>query len=156
VARDLEEARRADKDGRQGVDLRQPGPDVPRRSSTPWPSTRRRSARPERRATSSTSAGWSTPAVGSRTSLCDPPSARAHVQSLDNVVGIDPGIRNAAFMFKGFDDDNVCLTYDELLLQDATVADYAVAVALKLAHWGLRGEVRWHAQQILRNGSRRA
>jgi hypothetical protein len=81
--------------------------------------------------------------------LCDPPSAE-HVQGLDNVVGIDPGIRNAAFVFKCFDDDNVALAYDELLLESATVADYAVAVALKMAKWGLKGEVRWHAEQILR------
>ena len=88
-------------------------------------------------------------ANGFEDDLCDPPPP-AHVHQLDNVVGIDPGIRNAAFIFKGFDGDNVCVTWDELLLQDATVADYAVSVALKLASWGLAGEVRWHAEQILK------
>ena len=68
--------------------------------------------------------------------LCDPP-ARGHVKELDVVVGIDPGLRNAAFVFVGFDSDNVGCVFDEVLLQDRTPKDYAQAIKRTLAKWGV-------------------
>lgn len=69
----------------------------------------------------------------------DPPS-REFVRSLDRVVGIDPGIRNAAFVFGGFDHHGVDWIFDELLIQDGTPSQYAEAIDRVLAKWGLRRE----------------
>lgn len=69
-----------------------------------------------------------------------PKPSPEHVQSLDIVVGIDPGIRNAGIAFNGFDRDNAMLQFDELLLQDKTPKDYAVAIRRVLARWGLSVE----------------
>lgn len=57
------------------------------------------------------------------------------IGGMDFVVGIDPGIRNAAIIFGAFDNDNVCHIFDELLLQDRTPHDYAVAIRAKLDEW---------------------
>ena len=59
------------------------------------------------------------------------------VQMWDVVVGIDPGIRNAGFVFVGFDRDETAHVFDALLLQDSTAKEYAVAIRAKLARWGL-------------------
>lgn len=56
----------------------------------------------------------------------------------DVVVGIDPGIRNAAFVWVGFDDDNVAFVFDEVLLQDATPSEYADAIKRVNSRWGVR------------------
>lgn len=69
--------------------------------------------------------------------VVDPPEAK-HVKGLDTVVGIDPGMRNAAFVYVGFDADNVALVYDELLLQDQTPADYARALHAVNEKWGVK------------------
>lgn len=60
------------------------------------------------------------------------------VAGWDVVVGIDPGIRNCGITFNGFDDENVMVTFDELLLQDVGADEYASAIDSKLALWGLR------------------
>jgi phage terminase large subunit-like protein len=59
------------------------------------------------------------------------------VRGWDPAVAIDPGIRNAAILWGGFDDDNVCRVFDERLLQDKDVSDYALAVWLGNAKWGI-------------------
>lgn len=59
------------------------------------------------------------------------------VRSWDHVVSIDPGIRNAGIIFEGFDSDNTCHIFDELLLQDSTPKQYAVAIRAVLKRWGI-------------------
>lgn len=66
------------------------------------------------------------------------PPARADLPLDDVVVGIDPGIRNAGIVFVAFDGENVATVFDELLLQDKTVQDYATAIWAKLDRWGIR------------------
>lgn len=53
----------------------------------------------------------------------------------DIVVGIDPGVRNCGICFVAFDNEMVGTVFDELLLQDATVEDYARAIHRKLDDW---------------------
>lgn len=59
------------------------------------------------------------------------------VRSWDVVVGIDPGIKNAAFIWVGFDRDNTAHVFDELLLQDRTPADYVRGIREVNEKWGL-------------------
>lgn len=70
-------------------------------------------------------------------SVAKKPWAPEFVQSLDVVVGVDPGIRNAGIVFCGFDGENVAHVFDELLLQDKTPADYAKAIRSTLQRWGV-------------------
>lgn len=67
-----------------------------------------------------------------------PPPDGDFVRMLDPVVGIDPGVRNAAFIFGGFDNDNTLGVFDELLIQDGTVDDYATGITTVLKRWGLK------------------
>lgn len=60
------------------------------------------------------------------------------IQSLDTVVSIDPGIRNAGIVWVGFDKDLSAYVFAEALLQDKTPADYAEAIRKGNQHWGLR------------------
>lgn len=60
------------------------------------------------------------------------------VRGVDHVVGIDPGIRNAAFVFGGFDQRGVDWIYDEALVQNGTPTEYAATIDRILARWGLR------------------
>lgn len=57
----------------------------------------------------------------------------------DIAVGIDPGVRNCGIVFASFDSRNVCTFFDEVLLQDKTVEDYAKAIWEVLGRWGLMG-----------------
>jgi phage terminase large subunit-like protein len=41
----------------------------------------------------------------------------AFIRTLDVIVAIDPGIRNAGVVFEGFDNENVCHIFDELLFR---------------------------------------
>lgn len=66
-----------------------------------------------------------------------PAPNRAFVGQLDLVVGIDPGIRNAAFVFGGFDHHGVDWIFDELLIQDGTPSLYAEGIDRVLGRWGL-------------------
>lgn len=59
------------------------------------------------------------------------------VRSLDVAVAIDPGIRNAGFVFGGFDSDNSLYVFDELLIQDGTPDDYAAGIKVVLDRWGV-------------------
>jgi phage terminase large subunit-like protein len=60
------------------------------------------------------------------------------VRSLDVVVGIDPGIRNAGFSWIGFDRDLTGYLFDEGLLQDKIARDYVAFVKEQNSRWGLR------------------
>lgn len=69
-----------------------------------------------------------------------PPPASAEaafIGGLEHVIGIDPGIRNAAFIFGGFDSHGVDWIYDEALIQNGTPTQYAQVIDQKLARWGL-------------------
>jgi phage terminase large subunit-like protein len=46
----------------------------------------------------------------------------------DIYVGIDPGLKNAAFVWVAFDSDNRALAFAELLLREKTPIDYARAI----------------------------
>lgn len=56
----------------------------------------------------------------------------------DIVVGIDPGIRNAAFVWIGFDHDNKAFIFAEALLQNATPVQYADVIKKVNRAWGIR------------------
>ena len=72
----------------------------------------------------------------------DPDGARKalkeRVGQLDVVVGIDPGLRNAAFVWVGFDRDNRAVVFDEQLLQQKYAKDYAGRIRATNAKWGLK------------------
>lgn len=60
------------------------------------------------------------------------------VRTLDVVVGIDNGIRNAGFVWVGFDDRNVAHIFDEALVQDGTPSQYVHKIREVNARWGLK------------------
>lgn len=60
------------------------------------------------------------------------------MKSWDHVWGIDPGIRNAAVICGGFDSHGVDWIYDEHLIQNGTPSQYAQAIDILLAKYGLR------------------
>jgi hypothetical protein len=68
--------------------------------------------------------------------LLDPPS-REQVKAWDVVVGIDPGLKNAAFIWVGFDRDQRAIVFDEVLLQEKTPHDYVKAIRETNQKWGL-------------------
>lgn len=69
------------------------------------------------------------------------PWSAEFVGSLDVVVGIDPGIRNAGFVWAGFDKNNVAYVFDELLIQDGTVPSYVAAIKSVNQRWGITDPV---------------
>lgn len=69
--------------------------------------------------------------------LCDVPDPD-HVKDWQVVVGIDPGLKNAAFIWVGFDSDNIAWVFDEVLLKEQTPVEYAQAIKERNAHWGIR------------------
>lgn len=60
------------------------------------------------------------------------------VQSLDVVVGIDNGVRNAGLVWVGFDTRGVAFVFDERLVQDGTPADYVKAINETNGKWGIK------------------
>jgi phage terminase large subunit-like protein len=68
--------------------------------------------------------------------LIDPPSPK-QLEGHDIVVGIDPGMRNAAFVWVAFDRDNRAFVFDEVLLQDKVPEDYAAAIKRTNAKWSV-------------------
>jgi hypothetical protein len=68
------------------------------------------------------------------------PMPRRHIHTLEQVWGIDPGIRNAAILAGGFDQQGADWIYDERLIQDGTPSQYAEAIDEMLSAWGLRRE----------------
>lgn len=65
------------------------------------------------------------------------PIPPAFVAPNDVVIAIDPGVRNAAFIWGCFDSQDVGWIFDELLLQDKTVIDYVLGILRVNARWGL-------------------
>jgi phage terminase large subunit-like protein len=55
----------------------------------------------------------------------------------DIYVGIDPGLKNAAFVWIAFDNENNALVFDEVLLQEKTPIDYVNAVRRVNSRWNL-------------------
>jgi hypothetical protein len=70
-------------------------------------------------------------------SVVEEPWSAEFIRSLDVVVGIDPGIRNAGFSWTGFDRDLTAYVFDEGLLQDKTAAEYVEFIRATNARWGL-------------------
>jgi phage terminase large subunit-like protein len=62
---------------------------------------------------------------------------RDEFRSWDHVWGIDPGIRNAAIVCGGFDHHGVDHIYDEALIQNGTPTQYAQAIDILAARYGL-------------------
>lgn len=67
----------------------------------------------------------------------DPPTPN-HLRDMDVVVGIDPGMRNAAFVWVAFDNDNTALVFDEALLQSKTAGEYAATIRRVNERWGVK------------------
>lgn len=61
----------------------------------------------------------------------------AFIRTLDIVVGVDPGMRNAGIVWVGFDQENVAYVFDEALLQDKVVKDYAARIRATNSRWQL-------------------
>jgi len=59
------------------------------------------------------------------------------LEGKDVVVGIDPGMRNAAFVWVAFDNDNRAVVFHDELLQDKTPADYARLIRAVNKRWKL-------------------
>jgi hypothetical protein len=55
----------------------------------------------------------------------------------DIVVGIDPGVRNAAFVWVSFDRENIAVCFDEVKLQEKTVIDYVQMIRKINSKWGV-------------------
>lgn len=66
-----------------------------------------------------------------------PVPSRKHVQQLDVVVGIDPGIARGGVVWVGFDKDNHALVFDELYPENQTIDDIAAQVKQKNRLWGI-------------------
>jgi hypothetical protein len=60
------------------------------------------------------------------------------IRTLDVVVGIDPGMRNAGLVWVGFDSELVAHVFDEALLQDKTAKDYANLIRDVNSRWGIK------------------
>lgn len=60
------------------------------------------------------------------------------IRTLDVVVGIDPGIRNAGFAWVGFDRDFTAYVFNEGLLQNKEAKDYAAFIRSENARLGLK------------------
>jgi phage terminase large subunit-like protein len=65
------------------------------------------------------------------------PLLPSFVRTLDVVVGIDPGIRNAGFVWVGFDRDNQCFVFNEGLLQNTEAKGYAEFIKAENRRLGL-------------------
>jgi hypothetical protein len=55
----------------------------------------------------------------------------------DVYVGIDPGLKNAAFVWIAFDNDNRAFVFDELVIKEGTPIDYARHIRRVNAKWSL-------------------
>lgn len=69
--------------------------------------------------------------------LVDPPR---EVKNLDVVVGIDPGFRNAAFIWIAFNRDNEALVFHEELIQGGVPSLFARCIRNINRRWGLTGK----------------
>lgn len=72
------------------------------------------------------------------------------LEGMDVVVVIDPGLRNAAILWLGFDRDGVCWVFDEVLLQRQTTIDYVLAILRVNARWGIGDGEEGQVVEVLR------
>lgn len=70
------------------------------------------------------------------THLVDPPG-RGHVQGLEVLVGIDPGVARGGVVWVGFDRDNTALVFDELYPSGLTVPQIVAAIRERNEWWGI-------------------
>ena len=63
---------------------------------------------------------------------------KVNPQVWDVVVSIDPGIRNFAAVWIGFDSENRAFVFDEMLLQEQNASDAAQAIKRINKRWGVR------------------
>jgi phage terminase large subunit-like protein len=68
-----------------------------------------------------------------------PEPSPEEVQRMDVLVGIDPGLKFAAFVWVGFDGENRALAFDGVLLEGKTPGDYVTAICATNKKWGLVG-----------------
>ena len=78
---------------------------------------------------------------GFEDNLCPVPSPE-FIRGKDVVVGIDPGLRNAAFIWVAFDGDNHAWVFDEVLIQNGIPAQFARAIELINRKWRHQAAVR--------------
>lgn len=69
--------------------------------------------------------------------LREPPTPD-EIKNYDVVVGMDPGLKNAAFVWVAFDNENRALVFDEILLQDKTALHYRAAIETINKRWGIK------------------
>jgi hypothetical protein len=62
---------------------------------------------------------------------------RRLVGSLEVVVGIDPGVREAGVAFVGFDRDNAAIVFDDLKVHDSPTSVICDKIRERLKLWGL-------------------
>jgi phage terminase large subunit-like protein len=67
----------------------------------------------------------------------DPVKDKNLIRNWNVVVGIDPGVRHAAFVWVGFDSENIMYVFDEVRLNNATPTEYAAAIREVNAKWGI-------------------
>lgn len=65
------------------------------------------------------------------------PPSREHILSQTIIIGIDPGIGFTGVSFNAFDNDNVMLTFDELILEGQTVPQVVEQIRIKLKQWSI-------------------
>lgn len=63
------------------------------------------------------------------------PPSQQHIQGLDVLVAIDPGITQAGVGFHGFDRENRMLTFDEIYPRGQGVPEIALRIKDKLESW---------------------
>jgi hypothetical protein len=66
------------------------------------------------------------------------PVTAQEVKRMDVVVGVDPGLKNAAFVWVAFDNENRAVVFDEVLLKESTPKDYVDAIRTTNARWGIK------------------
>lgn len=67
-----------------------------------------------------------------------PPLTPQQLDGHDIVVGIDPGLKKAAFVWGAFDNDNRCVIFDERVVQEGTPADWVGAIREVNLKWGIK------------------
>ncbi len=65
------------------------------------------------------------------------------VAQWDVIVGMDPGVRNAAMVWVGLDNGNVAHIFDERLIQDGGAEEYKAAIDSVNSKWGIGRDVTY-------------
>jgi hypothetical protein len=84
--------------------------------------------------------------------LRDPPTPD-EVNRMEIVVGIDPGLKNAAFVWGAFDNDNRLLIFDEAIVKEGTPLDYVKAIRQVNSKWRLKEQPLYVIDPSARNRS---